>query len=162
MLKKKLLLAACSGLTAGVILGFPNTAQAWWVRYSGMECQYAFPDADAHVGSTFYGDYGMQGSGDVICPVPDASNHSKVDIVTANIELGFYPGSTAKPCYADWDGEYGACDSPTAASADASHYRITLGDGNGFWDTDDGADFGFVVVALNDVEARISGLYYAH
>jgi hypothetical protein len=136
-----------AGGAAGIAFSWPAMADAWWVRKSGQDCNIVVGG-----GTTTW-----------TCPIPDRSDTPKTAIVTANVEA-YVPGAgnnCARPCYLDWNGSGGSCDNLSCTGA-TGHITITLGGGNGFWDTDGGNDFGYVVFSSTAAGPRLNGVYYTN
>jgi hypothetical protein len=134
-----------AGGALGAALSWPSAASAWWVRKSGNDCNITVGG-----GSTTY-----------TCPIPDRSDTPKTAIVTANVEAFVAAGgnSCARPCYLDWNGSSGACDTASCTTS-SGHISIALGTGNGFWDTSSGQDFGYLLFTSTASPATLNGVYY--
>ena len=158
---KQAIAALFAGGMLGGLLMFPSSASAWWVRQHGSDCSrvssnYVDTGNGAGLNSTVSG---------YVCAVPDTSSTPKTALASANVEVwndssGFW---SAKPCFADWDGQTGGCDTAITTSG-TGHKSIPLGGGNGFWDTDTGADFGYIAVipASSGGTNRIAGIFYSN
>lgn len=159
-ISKRALCAALCGGAIGCLVGFPQDALAWWVRQHAGDCLGADTVATTGfgVGGSFKGYY---------CPVPDNSTTPKTAIVTTNVELRATTSGVwnARACYADWNGTIGACDNFQFAPSGTGHKTISLGAGNGFFDTDGGQDFAFVFVGTGNetpTGGRLAGIYYSN